>query len=345
MLYQMIRFIYIYFFGLLFSLVSCQLNISDTGKENPDNPSQSDSLQVLSQMIKNDSANFRLFAKRARIYTEKGQIDPALRDLNKAIELNPEDPGLFILLGDIYFIIGKKENCITSYKKSLKLNPKGEAPMIKLAETYLILKDYKEANNYIDMVLSTNVNNQKAYYLRGVGLMETGDTANALINLKIAGNLDSTYYEAFMQTGSIYTVRNDSLAIDYYKAALKARPDDERALLLLALSYQYNDNIDLALETYKKLIRINPSNKTAYFNSGYIYMVEKREFDSAIDAFQQAINIDPSYVDAVYNIGRIYEEQGDYQAARVQYRQALKLKTNYPLAVDGLNRLDKYQSN
>jgi len=45
----------------------------------------------------------------------------------------------------------------------------------------------------------------------------------------------------------------------------------------------------------------------------------------------------------VYNLGRTYEARGNYKEAREQYRQALKLKTNYPLAIDGLNRLDKIQ--
>lgn len=341
----MIRLFQIFFLVVLFSLVSCQSNNSKAKKDHDSEVAPTDSIQIFTQLIKKDSANYQLYAKRARMFTEKGQVDPALRDLNRAIELNPDDAGLFIILGDLYFIIGKKESCITSYKKALRLSPESVAPLIKLAETYLILKNYNEANKYIDLTLFNDVNNQKAYYLKGISLTESGDTANALINLKIAGNLDSTYYEAFMQTGSIYTAKNDSLAIDFYKAALKAKPDDERALLLLALSYQYSSNFDKALKTYKELNKVNPSNKTAYFNSGYIFMVEEREFDSAIEAFRQAINIDPAYVEAVYNIGRIYEEQGDYQAARDQYRQALKLKTNYPLAVDGLNRLDAVQSN
>ncbi|HDO27438.1 MAG TPA: tetratricopeptide repeat protein, partial [Bacteroidetes bacterium] len=67
---------------------------------------------------------------------------------------------------------------------------------------------------------------------------------------------------------------------------------------------------------------------------------EKQEFENAIDAFQQAIAIDPSYVEAVYNLGRTYEAMGQYDKAREQYKLALKLKSNYPLAIDGMNRLD-----
>jgi len=64
------------------------------------------------------------------------------------------------------------------------------------------------------------------------------------------------------------------------------------------------------------------------------------DFEQAKEAFHQAINIDPSYFEAVYNLGRINEETGDYDLARIQYKQALELETNYPLAIEGLNRLD-----
>lgn len=339
------RFLSIVFsISIFVFLTGCQTGGSNSNPESEQENAPVDSLQVLTRMIKEDSLNFKYYADRARIYVQKGEVDPALRDLNKAIELKPDDAGLFVLLGDVYFIIGKKEGSLTSYKKALRMEPENMAPVVKLAETYLILKDYEEAAKYIDLMISKDVNNKKAYYLKGIQLMETGDTAQALINLKIAGNLDSTYYEAFMQTGSLYTAKKDSLAIDFYKAALKARPDDERALLLLALSYQYNNNFDKALDTYQQIERLNPSNKTAFFNSGYIYMVEKQNFDSAVVAFQHAIDIDPSYVEAVYNLGRIYEEQGDYRAAKTQYKQALELETNYPLAVEGLNRLDRYSN-
>ena len=93
------------------------------------------------------------------------------------------------------------------------------------------------------------------------------------------------------------------------------------------------------LQGDEKLNNIYLLNKWAFYNKGYILLVEYELFDEAADAFQQALNIDPSFVDAVYNLGRTYEAQGLYEEAVVKYRQALELETNYPLAIDGLNRL------
>ena len=63
--------------------------------------------------------------------------------------------------------------------------------------------------------------------------------------------------------------------------------------------------------------------------------------ESAAQAFRQVIDLNPANVRAVYNLGRAYEAMGRYEEARLQYRRSLKLLTNYPLAVQGLNRLDE----
>jgi tetratricopeptide (TPR) repeat protein len=73
---------------------------------------------------------------------------------------------------------------------------------------------------------------------------------------------------------------------------------------------------------------------------GYIYLVELQDYEMAEKAFSQAISIDPGYAEAVYNLGRTYEAQKRYSDAIQQYRTALTIRTNYDLAIEGLNRLE-----
>jgi tetratricopeptide (TPR) repeat protein len=243
----------------------------------------------------------------------------------------------------VYFILGQTDNSLNSYKKAFEIDRNKIQPLLSLAEAYLVLQDYEQSLRYLDLAASVDVNNPKTYYLKGILKMETGDTLEALTNLKIAGNIDSNYFEALMQTGSILSSLQDTTAVVYYRKALKVNPGDERALFLTALSLQENGDFDEALDLYSEVNTLNPQNKNAHFNTGYIYMVELEDYDAAILAFQKAITIDPAFVRAVYNLGRSYEAKGMYDEARVQYKQALGLETNYPLAVDGLNRLDKIQ--
>jgi tetratricopeptide (TPR) repeat protein len=298
-----------------------------------------DSIDIITNLISEDSNDYKLFLKRAYLNLETGKVDPAFRDVNMALEIEPNAPENFLLLSDLYFVLGNIESAVSALRKAAELDPNDEQAYIKLAETYLIIKNYSMAKKSADVALSINQDNEQAYFLKGIAFLEEGDTSNAVTHLRIASNMDTANYRILVQLGSIYQQLNDTVAFDYFNAALRAKPDDEFALFSMARFYQGLGDYETALAYYDKVIGSYPLNKKASYNKGYILLVEYEDFIGATNAFQQALNIDPSYVEAVYNLGRTYEALGLYEEAATKYRQALELHTNYPLAIEGLNRL------
>ena len=317
-------------------LISCE-NMSKTSSNTE---SSVDSVVMLTKSIQKDSSDYSLFLTRAQVYLNRGMVNPAFRDVNSALELNKDDPEVYSILSDLYFIIGKSDDAINALNKAIEIDPENVGYVLKTARTYLMLDQYDVVIRYVDRALSLDFENAEAYYLKGIYLLESGDTIDAITNMKIAGNYDTTFYEVYMHTASLLNKLNDTTAIDYYAAALKARPEDAQALFMLSLTCQDKGDFDKALDLYDQQLRINPGHKKVHFNMGYIYLVEKRDYDLAIVSFQDAINIDPGYVDAVYNLGRAYEAKELYDDARRQYRMALEIRTNYDLAIEGLNRLE-----
>ena len=333
--------IFILFFLLFLSVVACDHQEKTSSEKEKEAVFSADSVQLITDLIRNDSANFRLYLTRARLNLKQGRIDPAFRDVNTALDLSPADPEPFMLLSDIYFIMGNLDNAFSALRKAAELDPDNEVPYVKQAEAYLIIQNYSMAQKSVDRALSINVTNARAYFLKGVSFLEQGDTMRAITNLRISANLDTMKYETYMQLASVYQLMDDTVAIDYYNKALRGRPNDERALFRLARFYQDLGHYDKAINYYEKVNQFYPLHKEAYFNKGYIYLVEEKDFDRAAIAFQQATNIDPAYVEAVYNLGRTYEAQGLYDEAAVKYREVLEMHTNYPLAIEGLNRMNK----
>ncbi len=312
-----------------------------TEKQQPVVAAKTDSIEILTQLIREDSNDYRLFYRRALHWMDKGDIDPALRDLMQALELNSKDPQLFLLLSDLYFALESPQNSIDALKKALELDPENQSAFLKLAEIYLLKGEYATAQQYAETVLRLNSENAEAFYLKAIARLEQGDTAGAVNNLKLSARIDTVNFMAFMQLASIYDRKEDTLAIDYYRKALKIRPADEKALFLLAASYQRHRQFEKALDTYAALTARYPNNLNAVFNSGYIYLVELEDYQAAAQEFQRVIELNPKEVRAVYNLGRAFEAMELYKEARVQYRRSLELLPNYPLAVQGLNRLDE----
>jgi tetratricopeptide (TPR) repeat protein len=303
--------------------------------------SVSDSVDLLTSQIKKDSSDAGLWKERAGLYLKKGNIDAAFRDLNSALELDKNDPELYILLADIYFAIGKEDNSLSAIKKAIDLDPKNPDYYLKMAKFKLMLQKYRTAEAFADKVISLDPENAQALYVKAIAALEQHDTIRALRMMKIATNLDTNFFAANLNVAVILDARDDSGAIKYYKRALRIKPDNLITEYSLAMFYQKQGNFKKALETYEHNVAIHPEHAQSYYNMGYIYLTEYLDYNKAVEMFGKAIEADPDYTEAVYNLGRTYEAMGDTVRAMEKYRQALKLTTNYQLAIDGLNRLEK----
>lgn len=70
--------------------------------------------------IKEDA---NIYIKRADLYHIKGEIEKAIDDLKRAIELDPKSDIAYYNLGVIYWEIGEKEKAKECFKKALEINP------------------------------------------------------------------------------------------------------------------------------------------------------------------------------------------------------------------------------
>jgi len=325
---------------LLLFLGSC--NSENRKPQAPEqNATQQDELAVLNDRIQQDSLDASLFKQRAEVYLDRKQINPALSDLGRAIELEPERSDLYITLADAYLSMGKLPNCLEALQKAEKLDPENNEALLKLAEVYLVLQDYDNVYHYIQKSLELDTKNPKEYFIRGYALMEVGDTAAAVRNIQNALDQDQQYYEAAVQLGILYSAKQNPLAEQYLKSAIRIDPNRSAAYYLLGLYYQDVESFAEAVDTYNKLIVIDPGFKEAYYNIGYINLVHYQDFKKAADFFTQAIQQDPGYLDAWFNRGYSEELDGDYPSARRDYKKALDIQANYDRAIEGLNRLDR----
>ncbi|MBK9290326.1 MAG: tetratricopeptide repeat protein [Bacteroidetes bacterium] len=299
-----------------------------------------DPLEALTIRIKADSTNAALYNERAKVHLSLGQIDKALVDLNKALELKPDEAAYFMTLAEVYLSMQKPENVNAALLKAVDLAPTDPLPLVKLAELNLMLEQYNTALAYTDRSLELSRFNPEAYYVRGSVFLARSDTASALRNILLALDQKQDFYEALIKLGIIYTEQRNPLAEQYLLRALKLFPNSLQARYQLALYLQDNERPDEALKHYDTLLVQVPNHPLVLYNKGYVNLVYLNDFATAIDFFDQALLNDPNYIDALYNKGRALEEMGRYLNARDVYNEVLRRKPNYELAVQGLNRLD-----
>lgn len=297
-------------------------------------------LDSVSLMIRADSTNASLFYQRAGLLLDEGNVNDALADMNRAIQLDQDESEYFVTLSDIYLAMNKITSSLEALQKAEELDPSNNQALLKQAELYLILQDYQNVFTYTKKAIDLDRNNPVAFFIRGYALMERGDTAEAVRNYQKAAELDQSYYEALVQLGLVYIGKNASLAASYFKRATEVNPNRTEGFYLLGLACQEEEDIPEAIEAYENLVTIDPGYKEGFYNLGYIHLVYLNEFGAAARFFTQAIDLDKSYVDAYFNRGYCYELLGDLDKAREDYNTALRISPNYDRAINGLNRLD-----
>ncbi|OFY37324.1 MAG: hypothetical protein A2275_08025 [Bacteroidetes bacterium RIFOXYA12_FULL_35_11] len=326
-------FIYISFF-LLFAN-SCTQNNSFNGKS-------IDSLSVdeITTSLHEFPDDAALYFARAKKYSFSGSIDEAIADMNQAILKKNLKPEYFILLADLHLMKGQSGNSRDALEKCIKEFPSNTEVLLRLAQLHFYVKQYKKSFEYLNRVQEIDPTIAQTYFIRGLVLEEAGDTTNAIINFQISTEKNPDYYEAYIILGLRYADKKDSIALDYYRNALKIKPKSAEAYYNIGLFYQSIEKFNKAIVSYNELLeKADSTYKFALFNIGYIYMEYFKEYGKAIYYFQKANDADIKYFQASYNLGLCYERLKDYKKAKELYRYTLSVEPGYELAIQGLKRI------
>jgi len=97
-------------------------------------------------------------------------------------------------------------------------------------------------------------------------------------------------------------------AEEYFIHALKIDEDCVDALNGLGIGYMMRGKNEEALRTFKRLLKIKPS-EVAYTNMGNVYF-KMGKYDDAIKMYKEALKRNESYYNAIVNLARAYMEKG-----------------------------------
>ncbi len=91
-----------------------------------------------------------------------------------------------------------------------------------------------------------------------------------------------------------------------------------------AVSFQKEMRWQKAIETYQRLLKLEPMSAEVYNNLGVCYE-KKGELKMAATSFEKAISINPRFYPSYNNLGIIYYRLKNFDKARAAYEQALQL--------------------
>jgi len=231
------------------------------------------------------------YKNRGVYFFEKGELDRAIEDDTKAIDLDPSYVHAYNNRGLALVKIGQFEKAFADYNKALILQPAFYDAHVNRALAFDALGQPERAIEDYDAAIALNPSDHTVYRLRGISFEKMGrmDKAIADYDRAIALNPSDfdTYYAAALSCAQHGLYEK---AIQYLNGALAINPKDEGLWNDRGLAYFLLEQYDRALQDFNKAIALNRTNLLAYNNLGNLYL-KTGNMGLAISNFQKACDL------------------------------------------------------
>ena len=280
-------------------------------KENPDN-TQAHRFLLRSAFEKNEGGKYRkTYEDLARanprvagyhfglgyILTWLDEMEPAMEEFHKALELNPDLEYTHYMIGWLYFnprFSGRnREKALAEWKKEEQLNPKSLGALQVYAD-------------------------RAEYYVKA------GDPDNAIKDYeKIATNgfARDDIKDAREWITRLRALKDELARLE---AEFRANPDEPGVIIELG-KIQYNNSMfDEAVKTWTKAVEVYPENAELRNYLGKV-LLERGRPDEAAKQLQKAIELDPTNAMVYYNLAAAEDILEETAAAMAHYEKYLEL--------------------
>ncbi|MBQ3832527.1 MAG: tetratricopeptide repeat protein [Bacteroidales bacterium] len=336
---------------------SCKDGENGNSGETPEPKTLSDSIQMLSDKIRENPHDAALFVQRSNLQFLNGDLDEAINDMEIAMKVDSTKPPYYSKLASLYMLKANgSEKAKEVLNKCINRYPSYPQAHIDLAKIFLYVGMFQEAMQEIQFLELNNLQNGDSYFVRGIILRKASetesDTANtrkwrqdALAAFKKSVEYDDENWEAYNLIGVSLTELGDSIALEYFKTATSKFPDNQEIKYWNGWSLRNFGHYEEAKDTYIEAAQMDSASYwtfMAYSDLGDMYKdisLESDRYSTAINYYSNALACDTTAFETYAKRGDAYAQNKQYQLAEADYRKALKLETNYEPAIEGLNRI------
>lgn len=280
----------------------------------------------LHQQMQESPNDASLRVRLGEAYAADGRLREAVRELNTAIELNPEHTGAYLVLGLVAMIERDYDSANGYFMKVIELTEGQEFENLKLnrqmafyylGESALDTSRYEEAIGYFKAVIRMNRGSADAYFGLGLALMGIEDYVAARDNFEIALAFDPKFAQAHYEMAQTYLAEDDRInaAVHFAQAALLA-PDNElpaEALASLGTVEEWEARAREALAA--------------------------QDMDAALEAALITRGLDPQDPSHMLLHGQVLEAMGENEVALEVYTEALEIAPGDPEIAEAVARL------
>lgn len=271
----------------------------------------------------------KVVLSRAVACHQAGLLSDAEELYKKVLETHPRQFDSLHLLGLIHYQRGAHAEALRDIDRALSINPEVSAAHNSRAAALNGLGRFTDAIAACDRAIALDPGNAEAFCNRGHALVQLKRGEEALASCDKALVLRPDMAEAFNNRGNaLKELKRFDQALASYERAIAIKPDyaegfSNCANVLIGLK-RFNE----ALEHCQRAIALREDLAEAFYNRG-IALHELKHYDDALASYDRAIALRPDYAEALANRGTALLDLKRHDEARESYEQALKLAPDH----------------
>lgn len=208
--------------------------------------------------------------KESENLVRQGKTGEAVRKLERAIELAPEDPRLYLQLGRLLDATGEYFRALESFKQAARLAPEDPSPRLEAGKMALKEGRPQEAGEFFEE----------------------------------ARKVDPGHIANLYQLGNQYAIKRQlAKAEEVYLEIIALSPDREpEAHKNLAFIYTESDDLAAAEQMLKKALELKPERPETYYNDLGLVLLRAERPSEARQMFEKALELNPAFREAWQNL-------------------------------------------
>ena len=278
-------------------------------------------VDLMGRAIEINPNNAGVYSNRGNALQELKRWDEAVSSYEKAIAINPVDADTFYNLGNALQELTRLDEAVASYRNAIAIHPNFATAFNNCGNALKDLGRLGEALAHYDKAIAISPDYAEALYNRGNVLKDCKRLGDALASYDKAIAIHPGFSKALINRGNaLQEVKRWGEALASYEKAIAINSADAEALTNRGNALQELGRLEEALASYDKAIAVRPDYADAFGNRG-LALQELRCLDEALASYHKAIAIRPDYAEAHWNESLCHLLRGDFQAGWPKYEE------------------------
>ncbi|MEE8157692.1 MAG: tetratricopeptide repeat protein [Gammaproteobacteria bacterium] len=280
-----------------------------------------------------DSDDLSLHVEYAFLLAEAGREEEARRILQELREEQPEDPLLLRSLGFLQLRADDYDNAQNQFSALLATGNYVDDAFYYMAWIAEQRQEFPRALRLYSRITSDN-NFVSAQIRISEILRKLGDTEASVQHLEDVAQVNPRYtIDMIAAAGSLHSELGDyESALATYNRGLDRYPDNEPLLYGRAFLYERYDQIGLAIDELRIIVKNKPDDPVALNALGYTLADRTTRYREARRHVRKALSYAPDNPAIIDSMGWIEYRQGNLDAARTHLERAWRLSRDPEIA-------------